>query len=252
MPAQHFPGHRKSTTAHDHADRKDCPAISKLGGIQHQHHLLILISPSSARSSATMGQSRRVHPDLGAFSHSCVLHPDTTRASVEIPLVLAGTIPTRRDALICVIPADPDSAIPALHRTRPHTCGLLKWPKVVDTSCFHCDNRSGQGVFVLLLVDLFSLVFSDPQHEQITHFCTEGSAHSKLKTGREAWNVADQRREHRGSHLPIGLPCCSFSLLNDDCSEAIVRLSLEAKTANPTRKSHPARQSQTNRSPAWA
>jgi hypothetical protein len=28
---------------------------------------------------------------------------------------------------------------------------LLKWPKAVDTSCFHCDNRSGQGIVVLLL-----------------------------------------------------------------------------------------------------
>src|SRR5260370_38068376 len=51
-------------------------------------------------------------------------------------------------ALICVIPAAPDSAIPALQSTSPHTCGLLKWPKAGDTCCDHCDNRSGQGMFV--------------------------------------------------------------------------------------------------------
>jgi Phage integrase, N-terminal SAM-like domain len=100
-----------------------------------------------------LAQSTWSHPGPAASSRFCVSRPDTTHVSVETPFVPAVPTPTQRDALICVIPAAPDSAIPALQSTRPHTCGLLKWLKAVDTSCFHCANRSGQGMFVLLLTD---------------------------------------------------------------------------------------------------
>src|SRR6266566_1709358 len=79
-------------------------------------------------------------------------------------------------ALICVIPATPESAIPALQSTRPHICGLLKWPKAVDTSWDHCDNRSGQDIFVLLLLMNFSCF--------IAYWARGWSAHLSTRTRR--------------------------------------------------------------------
>jgi hypothetical protein len=82
----------------------------------------------------------------------------TTRVSVETPLVPAGSIPTRRDALICVIPAAPDSAIPALTSvpdptlaacsngqrplTLPLTTAIIDLGKACSLSCSRCVNAN--------------------------------------------------------------------------------------------------------------
>src|SRR6266699_5019441 len=157
--------------------------------------------PRDARSTATKAQSTRSHPVPAAFSRFCVSRPDTTRASVGTPFVPAVPAPGR-DALICVIPATPDSAIPALQSTRPHICGLLKWPKAVDTSWDHCDNRSGQDIFVLLLLMNFSCF--------IAYWARGWSAHLSTRTRRPTlltWLVLTRERAR-----------CAFNHSQERCS----------------------------------